>query len=689
MATDSCEASHRHAQGLAVSLPSSPPVAPLPSLPLLPSIAAASGNPAVVPSPAAVLPFSFTRFFGRDAECEKLCALLAPPAALSATTPWTAGTPAPLIDRQVTLTGAGGSGKTRLAVEVARSLAPDYAQSVYFASLGDEMEARRIGEIIAVDALHLPRSPTGEYWDAIVTALVTRPTLLVLDGFEQLAPSGGPLLASLLRSVPTLRLLVTSRRRLETPGERVVRLDALPTPPDDMPPDELLANPSVSLFLDRAQATLPDFTLTARNADDLGAVCRALEGIPLALELAAARVRALSLTQMREQMAGGAANGGSTGGAASVAGRPSSGESPTSRRFQLLAGRRGEHPDRHQSLWATIDWSYSLLPPPLRRFFRNLAVFRGGWTLDAAESVCGEPYALEYLTQLRAHSLIVAEEGFSALRFHLLDSLREFADEHTDDDERATYEARHLAFFTHLAEGSEKGLRGAEQRAWLDNMDADADNLRVALARCTSLAIGSQDAEAVESGMRLAGAMFQYWQLRGSLRESAEKTVALLSLPINDRETAPPTRARALASNTAGALFMRLGDYEQAGCYLTESVALYRANGDEFGLGRVLSNYGILRGRVGDRDGARGAQNESLAIRLEIGDRWGGRLQLQQSGCHRTPRRRSGSGGGRLPGKPALVPRDRRHARSAIGIDESGESRGRHPRLPAGAHSLQ
>jgi non-specific serine/threonine protein kinase len=310
--------------------------------------------------------------------------------------------------------------------------------------------------------------------------------LLVLDNFEHLAGSGAPLVHTLLARVPNLTCLVTSRQRLLLDGEREFALPPLATPKTekygDHTPESLLAYPSVALFVSRAQAARPDFALTPRNAEAVARLCQRLEGIPLALELAAAWTQTLTPAQMLERL---------------------------ERRFDLLVSRRRDAPGRHATLRATIEWSWGLLPPDLQRFFAQLSVFRGGWTLEAAEAVTGDPNALLYLTELRERSLVVSdeedleeeppcdpdapvenapvvtattEEAAAGMRFRMLESLREFASERLNESgERAALAARHLAYFLRLAEAAGPHLRGPGQISWLRRLETDHDNLRAAL----------------------------------------------------------------------------------------------------------------------------------------------------------------------------------------------------------------
>ena len=389
------------------------------------------------------LPIQFTRFFGREQDCTHVSDLLE------------------MLDtRLVTLTGTGGVGKTRLALETAHLItertASRFAGPVCFIPLADLSDARLIPAAIA-DALALARADDVEPLDQVIGALSElRPALLVLDNFEHLVERGASLVLSLLTRLPSLTFLVTSRRRLLLPGERECPVSPLPVSPLGLPdapetPDQVT---SVQLFVDRAQAARPDFQLTRGNAAAVAALCRNLEGIPLAIELVAARAMALSPAQMNERLA---------------------------QRFEVPSSRGGDEEDHYRSLWAALAWSYELLSPPLQRFFGGLSVFQGGCTVEAAQAVCEEPRALEFLTQLRERSLVMVDHDGGAPQFRLLETLREFAGEQLSEGERANLRARHGDYFMAQAEASQADLCGPEQAHWPERLEADNDNLRVAL----------------------------------------------------------------------------------------------------------------------------------------------------------------------------------------------------------------
>jgi predicted ATPase/DNA-binding SARP family transcriptional activator/Tfp pilus assembly protein PilF len=507
------------------------------------------------------LPVTFTRFFGRTEERAALTALLADPQA-----------------RLVTLTGPGGNGKTRLAVEAARGLGGAFPGGVWFVPLADLADPAGLGEAIRA-VLRGPRPLGADPWGQVVAALAGPPALLVLDNFEQITAGAAPAVESLLRRVPALTCLVTSRRRLDVSGEREMPLAPLPVPAlseasEPETAEQVARSASTQVFVDRAQAVRPDFAVTDRSAPDLAALCRALEGIPLALELAAARIRALSLPQMRARL---------------------------EQRFELLASRRGDKGMRHRSLWAAIEWSYDLLPAHLQQFFAGLSVFRGGWTLEAAEAVCGQPAALDALAQLRASSLVGAEDALPDLRFRLLESLREFGWEQLSPAQREAAGDRHAAFFAALSARAGDVLKGPDQGDWLRRFEADSANLQLALDRLES------QQERGGAALSMATDLYHFWLLSGRQHEGRSRLDRLLARP------ADSDAARADALTVAGNLAEAEGDLPGARTRLEEAVALHLHGGRDAHAARARGDLGIVAARQGRPDEARAHWEANLS----------------------------------------------------------------------------
>lgn len=456
------------------------------------------GRPAPTPAPRACgLPLSLTRFFGRVEAVRAVQESLLAPA-----------------PRLVTLTGPGGAGKTRLAAEAAPQVGAALGGPVVFVPLAALSEHARLAGAVA-DALHLPRT-SADPFDQIIEALSPTPALLVLDNMEQLGAGGARFVQALLERVPMLTCLATSRHRLGLEGEHEMPVLPLPTPAHPGTPERLLEFASVQLFADRAQAARPDFQVTRRNAEAVAALCHRLEGIPLALELAAGWSGALTPAQMLARLG---------------------------RRFDLLVSRRQDASPRHRTLWAAMDWSYRLLPADMQQFFARLSVFRSGWTLEAAGAVCAAPRALDSLAELRDRSLVTAEENEAGgMRFRLLETLREFGAAQLVDGARGALARGHAAYFSSIAQEAKPHLTGADQARWLDRLEDDHDNLRAALDWHQA---PEGDADA---GLRLAANLVRFWQVRGHLTEGRAIFAALLARPGADAE------ARAEALDGAGSL---------------------------------------------------------------------------------------------------------------------------------------
>jgi tetratricopeptide (TPR) repeat protein len=349
-------------------------------------------------------------------------------------------------------------------------------------------------------------------------------------------------------------------------------------------PTTLIACPSVALFVDRAQAVDADFQVTARNAAAVAGLCQRLEGLPLAIELAAARAGVLTPQEMLARLED---------------------------RFELLVSRQRRADPRHRSLRATLDGSYQLLSRELQRFFASLSVFRGGWTVAAAEAVCEAPRALEYLEQLRECSLVQATETAGEIRFHLLETLREYGAEQLAAEDRSGVARRHAEFFLALAETAEPGLTGADQELWLERLEREHDNLRTALA-------WSIESGEYQFGLRLGGALEEFWHARAYSREGRDQLLRLLGQ--SGAEACTAARARAL--RVAGRFVGRL-DVETARALLEESLAIRRRLEDRAGSADSLEYLGWMVQRQGDLAGARALLGESLAIRRELSDQRG------------------------------------------------------------------
>jgi predicted ATPase len=563
-------------------------------------------------SPIPRLPVQFTRFFGREAEIAQLEVLLGAPTyaeageeqswalgvrrwALGVTHAEVGGEPSnapapgdtPLRERSsarlVTLTGPGGSGKTRLAMEAARRLKAAFAEAVCFVPLADLSDARLIFGALA-EALCLQRSGSIEPLDQVVAALSRQPTLVILDNFEQLVEEGAILIQALLERVPTLTLLVTSRQRLNLPGEREFPVPPLPTPAEAELPERLLAFSSVQLFADRAQAVRPDFQITSRNVAAVATLCVKLEGLPLAIELAAARAQVLTPAQMLAQLA---------------------------HRFDFLVSRQRTTAERHRTLRAAIDWSYRLLTPELQRCFARLAVFRGGWTAEAAAAVCEESAALDVLEQMRECSLIQAIEEKNRMRFRMLETLREYAWEQLTAQEQTTLQQRHADYFLRLADRGDSADMGSEHLTQLEQLAPELSNLWAALDWYQS------QEESAQQGLRLATALGWFWLVGGYWREGKER----LTLFLEQTQSQGATMLRVKGYLWIGRLVSFENDFETAQDLLERCLSMAQELGDQTASASALEQLGDIALRQDDLATAQGYLERGLAIWQDKKDR--------------------------------------------------------------------
>ena len=583
--------------------------------------------PNAEPGHSGNLPMQFTRFFGRVEEIARICGMLVP--AMAGATGQEIENSSDIVpSRLITVTGPGGTGKTRTALEAARQLLEPFRGAVWFVPLADLSDPRHIVAAM-MDALRLTRSPNTEPLLQVIETLSRQSTLLVLDNFEQLlteesdAHQGPHLVRTLMEQAPSLCCLVTSRRPLGLAGEREMALAPLPAPQSAGTPEQLSLYESVQLFVDRAQAVRPDFQVTPGNAAALAALCARLEGIPLALELAAARSQVLTPAQMLLQL---------------------------DHRFDFLVSRRRDIAPRHRTMRAAVDWSYQTLAPALQRLFAGLSVFRGGWSLEAAEQVTGDRElgigerqegaaresgakqaeetvfpvtsnlspvtsheVLDYLAQLRECSLILPEEDSGgSIRFRFLETLREFAQERLTTTELDLLRHRHADYFLAQAEAADPALAGPEQAEWLSRLETEHENMRAALRWCT------ESGEA-EMGLRLCSALRRFWLVRGYWSEGREQLATALAQAVGP--VRPEVRANAL--DCAGLLAYRQGDHAAGRAFYEESLALRRKIADPRGIALALHNLGNVTHGQGDSATAHSLYEESLEIRRAMDDKPG------------------------------------------------------------------
>jgi non-specific serine/threonine protein kinase len=518
------------------------------------------------------LPLQITSFVGREREIVEIQRLL-------------------VTTRLLTLTGAGGCGKTRLALRVAAAVATDYPDGVWFVELAALADPALVPRTVAA-ALGLREAPGGAATDSLVDHARARSLLLVLDNCEHLVAAVARLADALLRSAPNIRLLATSREPLSCAGETTWRVPSLGTPPHPgaaaLTAEQLTGCEAVELFVDRARAVQPGFTVTDRNAPAVAEVCRRLDGIPLAIELASARLRVFTVDQIAARL---------------------------DDRFRLLTAGQRTAPPRQQTLRATVDWSYVLLSEPERALLRRLSVFAGGWSFEAAEAVgAGDGIrshaVLDLLAQLVDKSLVIAEGRRDAVRYRLLETIRQYAHERLlEAGEAARVRDRHLAYFLALAEEAEPKLRGIERPMFVAQLEEEHDNLRAALE--WSLSAGADEAP-----LRLGGALARFWWLR-SYYDEARRWLdrALAAAPAR-------TAARMKALHGAGWLAQHRRDSATARDLLDESLTIARELGDRWTEALVLHHLGRVAYYDGDPAAARALGEESLAIAEAVGDDW-------------------------------------------------------------------
>jgi predicted ATPase/DNA-binding SARP family transcriptional activator/class 3 adenylate cyclase len=593
------------------------------------------------------LPQPVTRFIGREQEMAVVKELLGK-------------------TRLLTLTGAGGCGKTRLALQVAADLLTEYPDGVYLVELASLADPALVPQTVAA-ALGVREEPGRPLAAIVADYLRPKRLLLLLDNCEHLLAACGQMAESWLRSCPALVILATSREVLGIAGETTYRVPSLsllrqvdgswlmvdgpartgsfgPSPPPasrvpDHPPSALLESEAVRLFLDRASAALPSFALTEQNAPAIAQVCRRLDGIPLAIELAAARVQALPVETIAERL---------------------------DDRFHLLMGVSRTAPARQQTLAALIDWSYDLLSPEERVLLHRLSVFAGGWTLEAAEAVVSGQWfvdggqdpvtddsgsgsagpttnhyplstdVLDLLTRLVSKSLVIyeaTEPGGPAggkARYRLLEIVRQYSRDRLEEAGEAVWmRERHRDFFLALVEQAEPELWGPTPREWMDRLEAEHDNVRAALGR-------SVENEEAAAALRLAGALTRFWDIRRHISEGRAWLARVLSLAGTSEHDA--LRAKALFR--AGVFAQRQDDNPAAQAFWAESLAIRRQLGDRRGIAEVI-NASVNLVPVQENPATWALLEESLAICRELEDRrgiaralWGmGSVAAQRGDC--------------------------------------------------------
>jgi predicted ATPase/class 3 adenylate cyclase len=507
------------------------------------------------------LPVQLTSFIGREVEMAEVKRLLE-------------------TARLLTLTGTGGCGKTRLALEVAADLLEAFVDGVWLVELAPITDTALVVQTVA-SVLHAREEVGRPLMDTLSDAVRGRNVLVVLDNCEHVVGACATLTHALLVAGTTLRILATSRERLGVAGEVSYAVPSLSVPDARRPAslEDLTRSEAVRLFVERAVMSRPGFRLTEENATAVAEICGALDGIPLAIELAAARVRMLSAEQIAERLED---------------------------RFPLLTGGSRTVLPRQQTLQATMDWSFDLLVEKERILLRRLSVFAGGFTLDSVEAVCAgygikRDEVLNVLAHLVDKSLVLVDQQPATSRYRLLDTVRYYAlDKLQQSGEAERIRIHHRDWYVALAERAEPELTG-QQEVWLNRLETEHDNLRAALKD----SLGSED---VETALRLGGALWRFWQVRGYWNEGRHWLDAAL-----EASGRAPAALRAKVMTGAGVLAQQQGDYEQAKALSDGGMTLHQELGDKEGIAVSLSTLGNVAYHRGDYTAAQQLHEESLS----------------------------------------------------------------------------
>ncbi|MCG3118069.1 MAG: Serine/threonine-protein kinase PknD [bacterium] len=499
--------------------------------------------------------------------------------------------------RLITLTGPGGTGKTRLGLQAAANLNAAFTDGTFFVSLAANTEAKLVLSTIA-EAFGVFENPVRSVSEGVIAHLREKNLLLLLDNFEQVV-AATPVIADLLAACPQLKILVTSRTVLHLTGEQEFPVSPLatPDPKRSLPFAALTQYAAITLFTQRAVAVKPDFTLNQENAATVAEICYRLDGLPLAIELAAARLKLFSPQTMLARL---------------------------EKRFELLKGGARDMPARHHTLHQAIAWSYELLNGEEKALFRRLAVFSGGCPLDAVEVVCRAQNhlpcsALDVIAALVDQSLLRQDQtAEDEPRFVMLETIREYALEclRASADWEAARRA-HADFFLALALQAESELTGPKQKTWLTKLGREHDNFRAVFKWV------EEHGEA-EPGLRLGGALWRFWLVRGHMREGRERLTALLALP----GAAQRTRERAKVLNGAATIIHEMGDYSTAHSLLEESLEIWRELGDKKAEAAAINNLSWVAVMRCEFDAGRTLAAESLILHHELGDKRGIALAL-------------------------------------------------------------
>ena len=490
----------------------------------------------------------------------------------------------------LTLTGAGGVGKTRLALELGAHIASSFPDGIWLVELAALTDGELVDDALA-DALRVKQRAGTPILAALVEDVGDRRMLLILDNCEHLLPTVVAMTDEVLRRCPNVKVLATSREALGIPGEALLPVPSmsLPATGDGSRPADPADSDAVRLFVDRAASVQPGFTLTAANAEAIAQICRRLDGIPLAVELAAARVRSLPPNQIAARL---------------------------DDRFRLLTGGSRTALPRHRTLRAAMDWSFDLLSEPERALLPRLSVFAGSFSLEAAEAVTAdgpvdEAEVLDLLGRLVDRSLLVAEEGAEDARFRMLETIRDYAqDRLAESGEAGTRFEKHRDWFASLVERARPAFfSGPVQPEWVARLAADHDNLRAALGWA------HEDPGGADAELSLASGLWRFWEVRGDLEEGSawlERALARVGGEVSNR--------RASALTGAGVLAAHRGDYARAAAFHEASLMLHRELGNPLAIATACNNLASIAIERSELQRAHELYTESIHLSREGGD---------------------------------------------------------------------
>jgi predicted ATPase len=519
------------------------------------------------------LPASLTTFIGREKEQAEILQLIG-------------------MHRLVTLTGSGGVGKTRISLKVAGQVLEEYANGVWLVELAPLSDPELLPQTVA-SVFGIVSPSTRSYTELLINFLRSKTALLILDNCEHLLDASAHFADTLLKHSPRLKILATSREALGILGEIVYHMPSLGLPDIQQTLETFRTYESVRLFEERARLAQPDFQLTLENASSVAQICSRLDGIPLAIELAAARVNMFSTAQIAARL---------------------------DDRFHLLTGGSRTALPRQQTQRASIDWSWNLLSDLERMLLRRLTIFAGGWTVEAAESVCSSTPDIapreisELMTQLVAKSLVIVDRhpGLER-RFHLHETIRQYAYEKLlEAGEPENILNQHLKYFLDLSEQAEHALHGPQQNEWYQRLTAERDNLRVALAHASRPNASTTD---LEAGLSISAKLVDYW-VASDYREGLRWSTEFIQNPAS--QTFPLARAKALM--TQGWLLWGMQQFEAVRSIAEECLAVFRSRGDQLGEYDALILMGNMQHFAGGIEQRAEFAQQALALAQSLGD---------------------------------------------------------------------